>query len=181
MVWSRGMGRSAAYAAVLVVLATGTAACSGSVRASDERCSGGEAPSVRITGDEAPLWADRWVPGAGGSLGGGVVTQAGDDDSTFQRVYSCVGLADGTWTAMSMGSSTTEQRAVRVGIEDYFYRAGDLTVEDRRYAVDVIVAQTDSEEARFGVAFWPLVEPRSLDDIYGGAYVVQRMREAGVF
>ncbi|MBY6413433.1 hypothetical protein HQ346_17190 [Rhodococcus sp. BP-252] len=181
MTWSRVRGSSVALGAVCAVLGAATSACGESVHAATGRCSDAGVSSVRVTGDEPPEWADHWVSRSDGSIGGGSVTPGSDYDTTFDNVYSCVGLTAQKWNAMAMGNSTMEQRAVRVGVDDYYYRAGDVTIENRSYAVDVVVAQMNSDSARFGVAFSPLSEPRPLDDVYGGAFVVQRMREAGVF
>lgn len=177
------VGRRWAAVFVVVCMPVALMACGGG--SSSVSCSEDDQSDVVVSGDEAPGWATTWVSESGGALGGGTVEFDGSPsdedavDDAFAAVYACAGLTEETFTEITGMGAASGQQEVRVGVEDYLYRAGQVSVENDRYSVDIALAPTDSGTARFGIAYAPTAYPRSFVDVYAGAFVIQLMREAG--
>ncbi|WP_072805010.1 hypothetical protein [Rhodococcoides yunnanense] len=132
--------------------------------------------ALEVARDDAPSWARIWQPNEDGASGSGRVStvEAADDNSMFRLVYSCVGLIEPDWSEVSA------QGEVRIGVDDYKYRVGNLMVENTLYHVDVVLAPIDSTRADFGVAYAPARTQARAVEVSAGPQVVQKMRESGV-
>lgn len=169
-----------AFAVVLLGIAFFSVGCMNTSSAG-QSCGG--TSELDVTAETGPGWATKWVYQAGGAMGGGsvAVDNIDDPDDVFARIHTCVGLSDSGFLDVTDVGSTPAQRLVRIGVADYVYRAGEVRVGGTRYSVDIAVARDASNPVRFGIAFSPLMDERSTVDVYGGAFMVQQMRERGIF
>jgi len=116
-------------------------------------------------------------------MGGGTVDVPKAEskaDDVLEAVYACTGLKNDTVIELVAVRGVAAERQVRIGVQDYAYRAGEMTVDGDRYSFDIAVAQSYSGTTRFGIAFAPMRGPRSQVSNYSGEFVIQQMREAGV-
>ena len=178
MGWLGARRRWTVICAVCVAAVVGLSACSDD-STKEASCTGDEPSGVTVAGDDPPQWATSWVSQAGGAMGGGTVDVPKADD-VLEAVYACTGLKNDTGIELVAVRGVAAERQVRIGVQDYAYRAGEMTVDGDRYSFDIAVAQPDSSMARIGIAFAPMRGPRSQVSNYSGEFVIQQMREAGV-
>ena len=135
-----------------VICAVGVGAVVGLPACSDDStkvasCTGDESSGVTVAGDDPPQWATSWVSQAGGAMGGGAIdvpTAESTADDVLEAVYACTGLKNDTVIELAAVRGVAAERQVRVGVQDYAYRAGEMTVgqHGRAHAGHGVVQQS---------------------------------------